>query len=66
MPDFQKVHFAIFDELERQGIVFADVYAVTRAVMRAAKEAPAQTAGARPELRVQPENPRCANGACEG
>lgn len=61
MSDLHRLHAALFDELARQGIVSVDVYALTRAVVRATGE----VALTGPALRVEPPNPRCANGACE-
>ena len=61
MSHFHRLHAALFDELARQGIVSVDVYALTRAVVRATGE----VALTGPALRVEPPNPRCANGACE-
>jgi hypothetical protein len=63
MSKFERTHAAIFDELERQGIV-ADVGRLTRAVL-AATDLVARYEGDRlPGLRQPPA--RCANGACEG
>lgn len=64
MSKFERTHAAIFDELERQGIVHADVGRLTRAVL-AATDLVARYEGDRlPGLRQPPA--RCANGACDG
>jgi hypothetical protein len=56
--EFARAHAALFDELERQGIYWADVVKLTQAVVQA------QLVIANSELR-QPYR-RCANGACDG
>lgn len=51
--EFVRTHAALFDELERQGIYWADVVKLTQAVVQAQtiiSSAPYQ---------------RCANGACD-
>ena len=62
MSNFHRVHAALFDEIERQGVLGAgiDIGRLTEAVHRA------QAAVAARPLRVEPPNPRCANGACDG
>ena len=62
MSDFQRLHAVIFDEVERQGLLTAgiDVGRLAEAVHRA------QAAIAAAPLRVEPPNPRCASGACDG
>lgn len=57
MPDFNRTHAAIFDELERQGAMNVDVARLTQAVL-----------GAQNIIAAQPPrepNRRCANGACD-
>lgn len=54
MPDFERIHSTIFDELERQGAMHVDVARLTLAVV-----------GAQRIIAAQPPAPRCANGACE-
>lgn len=61
MSDFQRVHMALFDELERQGAINVDVGRLTEAVLSARGAAAVEPA----PLRLQPPDPRCANGACE-
>jgi hypothetical protein len=62
MNSFHRVHAALFDELERQGALTSgiDIGRLTEAVHRAQAAVSAQP------LRIQPPNPRCANGSCEG
>ena len=62
MSNFHRVHAAIFDEIERQGALASgiDINRLTEAVVKAQR-----AVSARP-LRVEPPNPRCANGSCEG
>jgi hypothetical protein len=58
MNAFDRLHAAIFEELERQGRMAVDAVALTQAVMRyiQGKEAvPAQ----------HYVNPRCASGSCD-
>lgn len=66
MSKFNRTHAALFDELERQGIVHADVGRLTRAVL-AATDLVAAYEGDRmpPALRLEPAG-RCVNGACDG
>jgi hypothetical protein len=54
MSLFERIHAALFDELERQGLFAADMGGLTWAVLTAAQESP-------------PQEPyrRCANGACD-
>lgn len=58
MSRTERAHAALFDELERQGIVAVDVGRLTGAVLVALDLIRAQ------EVRSQPYV-RCANGACE-
>lgn len=58
MTDIHRVHAALFDELERQGIHYVDVGKLTRAVIDA-KEV------LRNQHRPIALNPRCANGVCD-
>ena len=58
MSDIHRVHAALFDELERQGILSADVGRLTVAVMKAQIAIHAQA-------RPMASRPRCANGACD-
>lgn len=61
MPDFNRTHAALFDELERQGIVHVDVGRLTRAVLMAT-----DLVAAYEGARFPPQPPRrCANGACD-
>jgi hypothetical protein len=58
MSEFHATHAALFDELERQGVIGAvDVGRLTAAALRARA-----TIAALPQ---QPPNPRCANGSCD-
>ena len=59
---FRSLHTAIFDEIERQGALASgiDVGRLTEAVLKAQGAVPIRL------LRVEPPNPRCANGACDG
>lgn len=58
MTDIYRVHAALFDELERQGVQCVDIGRLTQAVVEA-KEA----------IRVQhgstSRTSRCAKGACD-
>lgn len=59
MNDFHRTHAALFDELERQGILHVDVAKLALAVVGAqqiiaAAQSPRET------------YQRCANGACDG
>jgi hypothetical protein len=58
MSAIHRVHTALFDELERQGILSADVGRLTVAVMKARIAIQAQA-------RPMTSSPRCANGACD-
>lgn len=58
MTMFEKTHEALFDELERQGLMKVDVGKLTLAVLAAL-----EMTAARPQIR-EPYR-RCANGACE-
>jgi len=60
MPDFNRTHAALFDELERQGIQNVDIGRLTRAVLVTTNFI-ASLDGDR--FRAQPS--RCANGACD-
>lgn len=62
MTHFNRLHAALFDELERQGAMNVDVAGLARAVARRFHLAPVDPLG----LIKQPGNPRCANGACDG
>lgn len=64
MSKFERTHAALFDELERQGIVHADVGRLTRAVLAATDLVAAYDGDRLPGPRQPPA--RCANGACEG
>ncbi len=57
MPDFNRTHAAIFDELERQGAMHVDIARLTQAVI-----------GAKDIIAAQPPREsyrRCASGTCE-
>ena len=62
MTDFRTLHAALFDEIERQGALASgiDIGRLAEAALKAQSAVPARP------LRVEPPNPRCANGACEG
>lgn len=58
MTGFQRAHVALFDELERQGIVGVDVGRLTGAVLAALDLK---------RVEEEPRQPfvRCVSGACE-
>jgi len=58
MTKFHRVHAALFDELERQGIRNVDIARLTRVVLMATDIVAAHD---------RPRAPtRCVNGACDG
>lgn len=65
MSKFNRTHAALFDELERQGIVHADVGRLTRAVLAATDLVAAYEGDRLSGLRHAPAG-RCVNGACDG
>lgn len=59
MTDFHRLHAALFDELDRQGVARVDVTSLARAVAGRFHLAAVDPLGlARPPS-------RCANGACD-
>lgn len=62
MSKFHRTHIAIFDKLKRQGVRGVDVGRLTRATL-SATDLIAAYEGDR--LRLQPQQPRCASGACD-
>lgn len=61
MWDFGRLHSALFDELERQGVLIhgVDVARLTAAALAARAKVDKQP------LPVAPNSPRCVNGACD-
>jgi len=61
MANFSKTHTALFDELQRQGVMNVDIGRLTRAVLSATNIVAAYE---NDRFRTQPPS-RCANGFCD-
>lgn len=61
MADFSKTHTALFDELQRQGVMNVDIGRLTRAVLSATN-----IVATYENDRFRAQSPsRCANGICD-
>lgn len=61
MADFSKTHSALFDELQRQGVMNVDIGRLTRAVLGATNIIATHD---NDRFRRQPPS-RCVNGFCD-
>jgi hypothetical protein len=61
MANFSKTHTALFDELQRQGVMNVDIGRLTRAVLSATNIIATQD---NDRFRSQPPS-RCVNGFCD-